>query len=416
MNEHERLLIRREKLIQQREVLSRRPTLQARPTFAQAMASYRIRQEPLHSSGSTDNEVPEDMEAAIQCMPGFQSLDPTAQRAWRRRLASSTQRKYRDIWRRLISSARARNNDSCTWEHLIKNRHSVQANFTAPLLESNAGLATATNAAVEAVLSLKDNAEAAATAVSRLARKRARTPTKARQAIDLEPLIRLLAAPENKRTLKEKRDLLIVALRADTAMRSDDVASVFRSSISFSHRGMSYRIWEPKEGKARGVFGDERFLARCPQDPASCTVSKVERYLAATNDATPDRSIYHANGETSRELSLFVSSSAPFKSLKASTLGSLAKPILLEAEIQDTAHALRGAALTHMIEAGCNKQTVLRYANISETVFTKHYFHPLYPTYDGITSLPPNSHPMLFLRRKRLDHLQLEGVADEPLS
>jgi hypothetical protein len=142
----------------------------------------------------------------------------------------------------------------------------------------------------------------------------------------------------------------------------------------FSNRGVSFRIFQPKEIKGSlGTFGPPIFI---PPNTQCCIPTLLREYLAATTNNQTVSLPTGRNLSPKEEQRLFVSVNPPFLFIKAHTIASLGSKLLDTLQYDGTSHVLRGMAASHMLKAGASKEAVIDHMNTSLTNFSKFYFRP----------------------------------------
>jgi hypothetical protein len=166
---------------------------------------------------------------------------------------------------------------------------------------------------------------------------------------------------------------LIIILKLESLRRSDDLFNILRSSITFCDRGVTFRVFQPKEIKATlGIFGPPVFIPKNRQHPQCRSSSLLKEYINAT---ATDLTVLLPTGRNillKEEQRLFVS----FSCITANTIASLGSKLLAILLLDGTSHVLRDMAASHMFKAGASKEAITAHMNTSPSNFSKFYFRP----------------------------------------
>jgi len=191
-----------------------------------------------------------------------------------------------------------------------------------------------------------------------------KAPAAARQteALDIAPLLQYLRAmePGDRREAARKKALVLVKIV--TLARSADMANWLASSVKFNADGsLSVAAQRTKSSQARQVAYTIKPL---PADPRLCPVTAFRAYWSLLQPLSQDQRVWRAIV-------------APFGGITADRIASEVRAVMREAGMQDSVHALRGAAATRAVAAGIGEEAVQQAGGWRST----EVFHDFYLRY-----------------------------------
>ena len=157
---------------------------------------------------------------------------------------------------------------------------------------------------------------------------------------------------------------MAILLALSTFMRTSELASIDKHSVTFHETGVSFTLTKLRKSQQTGPVQDFQ-LKKLP-DPLLCPVSCLGFYVYSTDVLRTDENSAH----------LFISPSKPYINVSPTTISRWIKNVLKQAGIgsQFSAHSTRGAASSKAAANGLSILSILKKGNWAhETTFTRFY-------------------------------------------
>jgi integrase len=358
--------------------------------------------------------VPQDYGRAIESTPGAQLLGFNNLKIYyRSNLRPQTWNLYSSTWSTFVGYASSAVEAPFVWETLIYHRNSLQTQFVAS--NYGAGDVDRVNAALNIVFAFIDPEHPdIAAAITRASRAERRSTPKYSKSDWCNVAEILTSVSTISMDPKYRRAITAFLLKLDLGCRKQDLFNLFRSEIHFDRDGVRLRFHVPKASVDGNRHGFSKYhTIPYSYDPQLCTVTLLKAYLDCYPDSQvrPDTVVIDSRGQTAAVCRLFVAYERPaypstlYPSLAADSIDADVSKIFKKVGVKPKGtHYLRGAFLNWAIAAGCPIESALEHVTLSRSQFEKNYLRPV-PTdfsddfFADCPSLPPSTHPVLFLRR-----------------